>query len=102
MKKALNIVVQFILFLGLFAVGSFMHPLNWHWATTVTPEGTRYFIADGLLLSVGAFLAIVVVQAIRKRLCNTSRTIIAFVLAVVVGYIVRLGFITTEAIRSQY
>lgn len=102
MKRALSILAQSLLFLLLFAVGSFLHPFNLHWATTPTPEGTRYFIADGLLLSFGAFLAAILIQALRKRLRYAGQTIIAFVLAVVVGYIIRLGFITTEAIRQQY
>ena len=102
MKRVLLILGQALLFFVLFALGSFLHPFNLHWATTATPEGTRYFVADGLLLALGALLAIVIVQSLRKRLCDTPRTIVAFVLAVVVGYIVKLGFVTVEAIRSQY
>jgi len=95
MKRALAILGQFLLFLLLFACGSFLHPFNLHWATTVTPEGTRYFVPDGLLLALGAFLAIVIAQSLRKRLCYTSWTVIAFVFAVVAGYIIKLGFVTT-------
>lgn len=96
MKKALSTVAQFLLFLAVFAVGSFVHPFNFHWATTVTPESTRYFIPDGLLVAVGVFLAIVVVQAIRKRLCNTTWTVVAFLLAIATGYALKFGFITQE------
>ena len=102
MKRVLLILGQALLFFVLFALGSFLHPFNLHWATTATQEGTRYFVADGLLLALGALLAIVIVQSLRKRLCDTPWTIVGFILAVVVGYIVKLGFVTVEAIRSQY
>lgn len=102
MKRVLLILTQALLFFVLFALGSFLHPFNLHWATTATPQGTRFFVADGLLLALGAFLAIIIAQSLRKRLCNTPRTIIAFVLAIVAGYIIKLGFVTTEAIRNQF
>ena len=102
MKRLLLLLGESLLFFVLFALGSFLHPFNLHWATTATQQGTRYFVADGLLLALGALLAIAMVQSLRKRLCDTPRTIIAFVLAVVVGYIIKLGFVTVEAIRSQY
>jgi xanthine/uracil permease len=97
MKKALLTFVQFLLFLAVFAVGSFLHPFNLHWATTaLAPGATRYFVPDGLLLALGVFLAIVIVQAIRKRMCDTTWTVIAFFLAVVIGYALKFGFITQE------
>jgi uncharacterized membrane protein len=97
MKKALLTFAQFLLFLAVFAVGSFLHPFNLHWATTALASGaTRYFVSDGLLLALGVFLAIVIMQAIRKRTCNTTWTVIAFFLAVAIGYALKLGFITPE------
>ena len=98
MKKALVTLAQFVLFLVLFAVGSFLHPLNIHSAPTITASTSRYFIADGLLLALGVFLAIVAVQAIRRRLCNTTWTILAFVLAIAVGYAMKFGFVTRDLI----
>ena len=97
MKTPLITFAQFLIFLFLFAVGSFLHPFNLHWATTAATSGaTRYFIPDGLLLALGFCLAIAVVQAIRKRTCNTTWTVLAFVLAVTAGYIIRLGFVTRD------
>lgn len=98
MKRGLGIFGQFLLFLFLFALGSFLHPFNLHWATTMARGSTHYFVPDGLLLALGVFLGIVIVQSIRKRLCNTSWTILAFLLAIAVGYVIRLGFVTTEVI----
>jgi hypothetical protein len=96
MKKFLFTLLQFFLFLIVFVVGSFLHPLNIHWHNSVTATGARYFVADGLLLSLGLLILIVIAQAIRKRLCNTTWTVIAFVLAVAVAYAMKLGFITRE------
>lgn len=97
MKKAFTTLAQFLLFLAVFALGSFLHPFNLHWATTsVAPGTSRYFIPDGLLLSIGVFLAIVITQTLRKRMCNTAWTVVAFLLAVAVGYALRLGFITRD------
>jgi uncharacterized protein YacL len=96
MKKFLSTVLQFFLFLIVFAIGSFLHPFNLHWGNTVTAAGARYFVADGLLLTLGLFVGIIIAQAIRKRLCNTTWTVIAFILAVAAAYAMKLGFITRE------
>jgi hypothetical protein len=96
MKKFLFTFLQFLLFLLVFAAGSFLHPFNLHWSNTVTTAGARYFIADGVLLALGLLLVIIGAQAVRKRLCNTTWTIIAFILAVAIAYAMKLGFITRE------
>jgi xanthine/uracil permease len=95
MKKTFRTFAEFVLFLAVFAFGSFLHPFNLHWATTsVAPGSSRYFIPDGLLLAMGVFLAIIIVQAMRKRMCDTTWTIVAFLLAVAIGYALQFGFIT--------
>lgn len=96
MKKALITFAQFLLFLCIFALGSFLHPFNLHhWATTPSSAGVnRYFVPDGLLLTIGTFLAIVVIQALRKRMCNTTWTIVAFLAAIATGYALKFGFVT--------
>ena len=111
MKKAIIAIAQFVLFLFVFAVGSFLHPFNLHWAysnTTVTQSETNgvatvirsqtahFFVPDGLLLAIGVLLAILVIQALRKRLRNAPWTIIAFALAIAAGYAMRLGFVTQD------
>ncbi len=113
MKKAIAVIAQFVLFLFLFAVGSFLHPFNFHWAysnstttessaangavtTVIRSHTAHFFVPDGLLLAIGVLLAIMVIQAIRKRLCNTPWTILAFALAIAAGYAMRLGFVTQD------
>lgn len=96
MKKALLTFAQFLLFLCIFALGSFLHPFNLHhWATTPSSAGVnRYFVPDGLLLAIGTFLAVVIIQALRKRTCNTTWTIVAFLAAIGIGYALKFGFVT--------
>ena len=112
MKKILTVIGQFLLFLFIYAVGSFLHPFNMHWAsssssitqstdangiTRVTGTHTaHYFVPDGLLLAVGVLLAIVVIQLIRKRSSNSVWTVLAFALALVVGYAMRFGYVTQD------
>jgi hypothetical protein len=97
MKTTLLTIGQLLLFFLVFAAGSFLHPFNLHWAQKTAPTGvTSFFIPDGLLLTIGLFLAIVVVQALRKRTCDTRWTVIAFLIAVAAGYAIRLGFITKD------
>ena len=98
MKKVLFTILQFVIFLILFAVGSlFWHPFHVRWdVMVVDPHVRRYFVPDGLLLALGVFIAIMVVQALRRRLCNTPWTVAAFVLAIGLGYAMKLGFVTRE------
>ena len=96
MKKILITFLQFLLFLIIFAVGSVLHPFNLQWAATAAAGTSRYFIADGLLLSIGVFLAILAVQAIRKRTCDSPWTILSFVIAIGIGYAMKFGFVTKD------
>ena len=96
MKKILVTFLQFLLFLIVFAVGSFLHPFNFHWATTAAAGTSRFFIPDGLLLALGVFLAILAVQALRKRTCDSPWTILGFVLAIAIGYALKFGFVTKD------
>lgn len=96
MKTAFSTIGQALLFFVIFAAGSFLHPFNLHWLQTAAANGTRFFVPDGLLLAIGVFLAIVIVQALRKRTCDTPWTVGAFLIAVAAGYFIRLGFITQD------
>jgi xanthine/uracil permease len=97
MKKVLAVIAQSVLFLAVFAVGSFLNPLHMHWAlASNSPMVRRYFVPDGLLLALGVLIAIIIVQALRKRMCDTTWTIVAFFLAIAAGYAIKLGFITHD------
>lgn len=96
MKKALAVILQFLFFLIIFALGSFLHPFNLHWAAAASASTTRFFVPDGLLLVLGLFLAILAVQALRKRTCDAPWTILSFVLAIAIGYALKFGFVTQD------
>ena len=98
MKKFLSTFLQFFLFLLTFAIGSFAHPFNLRWGLTVTtPTVTRYFVPDGLLLMVILFVLILIMEALMKRLRTFAPwTTLAFVLAGIVGFAMKLGFITRD------
>ena len=98
MKKFLSTFLQFFLFLLTFAIGSFAHPFNLRWGlTATTPTVTRYFVPDGLLLMVILFVLILIMEALMKRLRTFAPwTALAFVLAGIVGFAMKLGFITRD------
>jgi hypothetical protein len=98
MKKFLSTFLQFFLFLLTFAIGSFAHPFNLRWGlTATTPTVTRYFVPDGLLLMVILFVLILIMEALMKRLRTFAPwTTLAFLLAAIVGFVMKLGFITRD------
>jgi hypothetical protein len=110
-KKILFTVLQFLLFLIVFALGSFLHPFHLHWdlasakttyssvnGTTrvLTSESLHYFVPDGLLLAVGVLFAIIVMQALRRRYRYTMWTVVGFIAAMAAAYALRLGFVTRD------
>ena len=96
MKTALLTFAQFLLFLIIFFCGSMLHPFNLHWMATASAGTTRFFVPDGLLLAIGVLLAILAVQALRKRTCDAPWTILSFFLAVAIGYALKFGFVTKD------
>jgi hypothetical protein len=98
MKKIIGAILQFLLFLFAFTIGSFAHPFNLHWGLTVTtPTTTRYFVADGLILMTVLFVLILLIEALTKRLRLLALwTTCAFVFATIVGFVIKLGFVTHE------
>jgi hypothetical protein len=98
MKKFLSTFLQFFLFLLTFAIGSFAHPFNLRWGlTATTPMVTRYFVPDGLLLMIILFVLILIMETLMKRLRTFAPwTTLAFLLAAIVGFVMKLGFITRD------
>jgi len=95
-KNVIFAVLQFVLFLMVFAAGSFFPVFHLQHVVAITAEGTRVFIWDGLLLSILLFFLILLIETLRKRIAAAGLwTTIAFVLAVVAGYAIKLGFKTS-------
>jgi hypothetical protein len=96
MKRVLSGLLQFILFLLVFAVGSFLpgaHLLLPMWSVSA---GTgRIFVYDGLVLMLALYVLILLIAAARKRLPVAWPTsTVAFVVALLLGLLAKFGFKT--------
>jgi hypothetical protein len=95
MKNVLVTLLQFILFLAVFAVGSFVPPLHLEQVLKTTPDGIHIFIWDGLAMMFVLFLVILLIESLRKRIAAAGRfTAAAFALALIAGYALKFGFLT--------
>lgn len=96
MKKLLSTVLQFVMFLLVYAIFSLFPPFHVERVLIATPTYSRIFILDGILITLALYIVIVIVETLVKRLCQVTWTTIAFVLAVLLGYVMKFGFITHE------
>ena len=97
MKTAISILLQFLLFLAVFAAGiviGVFDPLHLQWFVThPTPASTRYFTPDGLLLTLLLYLLTLALEAVRRTLRRSGpRTTIALLLALLAGFSLKFGF----------
>jgi hypothetical protein len=98
MKNVVFTILQLILFLIVFFVGSIFPPFHFEHVLIATPGTTRIFIADGLLLTLALYVLIVIIEVLRKRLLTAAPwTTLAFLLAVVFGLMMKFGFLTRSA-----
>jgi hypothetical protein len=98
-KNAIFAILQFVLFMVVFAVGSFLPPFHLDQVLGTTPDGTRIFVWDGVVLMTAVFLLLLIIEAARKRLPTSGPwTAAAFVLAAFAGYAAKFGFLTVEAV----
>jgi hypothetical protein len=95
MKRVLSILFQYLLFLILFAAGSFLPALHllpsivWHMSAT------REFVLTGLIVSAVVFGLIMLVHAVRRTHSSAAvNSIIAFLLAVASGLALHFGMLT--------
>jgi hypothetical protein len=94
-KKVFFAILQFIVFFVVFGAGSFFPPFHFQHVVAVTPDGTRIFIWDGLLLMTVLFAVILLIEASRKRIATSGLwTGVAFILAGLAGYAAKFGFLT--------
>jgi hypothetical protein len=95
MKNVIFTVLQLVLFLMVFFIGSIFPPFHFEHVILATPGTTRIFIADGLLLTLALCVLIVLGEALSKRLRTAAPwTTLAFVLALVFGLMMKFGFLT--------
>ena len=94
-KNVIYAVLQFVLFLLVFAAGSFFPVFHIEHVFATTSEGTRVFIVDGILFMSALFVVIMLIEAARKRIQAVGGwTTGAFILATSAGLALKLGFLT--------
>jgi hypothetical protein len=97
-KKTLLVILQLFLFYIVFLVGSLLDPFKMKWFVShPDPSSTRFFVPDGLLLMIGVFLLILLVEALAKRMRSAGTlTAIAFVMALLLGIFSKFGWATHD------
>ena len=93
MKRVLSVILQCILFLVVFFVGSLLPALN------VMPQFSfgigpgRVFVYDGILLMFILYLLILIIATARKRIhLAWPNSTVALVLALILGLAMKFGF----------
>jgi hypothetical protein len=95
MKNIFFMFLQFILFVFVFAAGSFFPPFHIEHIISQTPAATRVFVCDGVLLMIGLFVLILVIEVARKRIASAGIwTTVALIFAAAIGFIAKFGFLT--------
>lgn len=91
--KAILVVLQTLLFLLLFGVGSFLPAFTAFPDWQVHTGPNRAFVLDGVLLAVAVYLLILLIEAVRKRLRGPGGlTTLALLLALALGFAMKFGF----------
>jgi hypothetical protein len=93
MKRFVVVLAQFLLFLLVFAAGSFLyHPFH---IETALDGRTRSFVWDGVLLLLLTYGVVLLIELLRKRLRTAGPwTSLALVLAGLAGWAMKFGFVT--------
>ena len=95
MKNVLFALLKFVLFSVVFFAGSLFPPFHIEHVLSVTPDGTRIFVWDGVLLMTLLLVVILLIEALRKRVVTSGPwTATAFVLAGIAGYAAKFGLLT--------
>ena len=94
-KNVFFALLQFFMFFLVFGAGSFFPPFHLEHVLGTTADGTRIFIWDGVVLMVLLFIAILLLEAVRKRIRRAAPwTVLAVILAGIAGYALKFGFLT--------
>jgi hypothetical protein len=92
MKSVLSIVLQFILYIVVFGVGSLLPAFNILPTWSISTGAGRVFVYDGLLLTLVVYVLILVIGAARRRIAIAlPNATIALVLAVLIGLLMKFG-----------
>jgi hypothetical protein len=101
LKRAISVVLQTILLLAVFGVGSFLPVFNILPMWKMGAGATHDFVLDGLLLMIALYLVILAIAAARKRLRSSGAlSTLAFVLALLLGFAMKFGMVTVGPAAS--
>jgi len=97
-KKAISILLQTILLLIVFAIGSFLHPFNLRQVLAAAPGPARFFYWDGIVMMVMIYVVLLLIAVLRKRLAASAPlSTIALAIAAILGLLAKFGFVTPLA-----
>ena len=101
LKRVISIVLQTILLLTVFGIGSFLPAFNILPMWKMGAGATHDFVLDGLVFMILLYLIILGIEAIRKRLNSSGvLTTIAFVLALILGFAMKFGMVSVGSAAS--
>ena len=93
MKHVLSVILQFILYLVVFFVGSLLPAFNIVPQLSISIGPGRVFVYDGVLLMLAFYLLIMLIAAARKRIhLAWPNSTVALVLALILGLAMKFGF----------
>jgi hypothetical protein len=95
-KKVLFTLLQFVLFLILFAAGGVLPIFGLPSFISRWANGTRGFQWDGVFLMLALLVLILLIEALRKRIRSAPWTALAFALAAIAGLAMKFGFMSFD------
>jgi hypothetical protein len=95
-KKVIFTLLQFVLFLILFAAGGVLPIFGLPSFISRWADGTRGFQWDGVFLMLALLVLILLIEALRKRIRSAPWTALAFALAAIAGLAMKFGFMSFD------
>jgi hypothetical protein len=93
MKRVLSVVLQFILFMAVFLIGSLLPAANMLPMLSIGVGSGRIFVLDGLLLMFALYALLLLIAAVRRRIhIAWPSSTVALVLALILGLAMKFGF----------
>jgi hypothetical protein len=90
-------LLQFVLFLVLFAAGGILPLFGVPSFITKWANGTRGFQWDGVFLMLALFVLILLIEALRKRIRSAAQwTTLALALAAITGLVMKFGLMSFD------
>jgi hypothetical protein len=96
-KRSLFTLLQFVLFLILFAAGGVLPLFGFPSVISRWAGGTRGFQWDGVLLMLALLVLVLLIEALRKRIRSAAPwTALALALAALAGLALKFGFMSFD------